>query len=473
MAAAITFDSDHTITVVEFTEGTPCTFEDIYDADVGGGWGIVTKAGTKTYGIAGSLVVGDGTNACYLTDTKVAVTWEYAWAADEFALHMRTGSVTQMGELLNGYGDLGCAWFFKNQGGGEWWLGNNGENGDFLFYGGFLQALATSGNNGRLYSRSGPTWDFTDSYVVGFGRAILYISPILTRTTFFRANNNFYSGVTTTDVTSINGGNDIRLSNQRVAFQVTNLICLPNPGSVAFANREECLMYFINPDSSSYNVTWGSDTDPANNINYVFTFNLNVLDVDGNAIESASVTVKDASGNNVAIVDSTANMNHSSFDSTQTNMNVTANTLENGDVIYVQGEFMLITAGGGTGTLTVTRAYYGTGYEGTSHSSTSDIYKVVDSLTTDASGDISEQLILYRKHRNDNGSETTTTFDPHTVTVTKAGYVSKTIKYTMDRKREEVETLEQEVSWISPEGKHILKNLDPTNSQNKYKWIKT
>jgi hypothetical protein len=61
--------------------------------------------------------------------------------------------------------------------------------------------------------------------------------------------------------------------------------------------------------------------------------------------------------------------------------------------------------------------------------------------TTDGSGDISTPLIYQTAH-NDHGSGSWTTNTPHTVTITKTGYQTKTIKYTMDRKREEIEVLE-------------------------------
>jgi|GEM_PF-6359311 len=71
---------------------------------------------------------------------------------------------------------------------------------------------------------------------------------------------------------------------------------------------------------------------------------------------------------------------------------------------------------------------------------------------TDASGDIAQQELVYKiytggtlfneTYRQYNPDDVTTIM-PHTVTITKAGYASKTIIYTMDRKREDVETLEK------------------------------
>jgi len=56
-------------------------------------------------------------------------------------------------------------------------------------------------------------------------------------------------------------------------------------------------------------------------------------------------------------------------------------------------------------------------------------------------------------------------YNPYTVTISKPGYQTKTLKLTMDRKREEVEVLEKEVPIYIGKGK-VLVNIDPKNSQN-------
>jgi len=68
----------------------------------------------------------------------------------------------------------------------------------------------------------------------------------------------------------------------------------------------------------------------------------------------------------------------------------------------------------------------------------------VFSDTTDANGDISEQIVTWYKGSWTPGVREISweNFTPHTVTISKTGYKTKVIKYTMDRKREEVEVLE-------------------------------
>jgi hypothetical protein len=54
---------------------------------------------------------------------------------------------------------------------------------------------------------------------------------------------------------------------------------------------------------------------------------------------------------------------------------------------------------------------------------------------------------------------------PHTITITKSGYQTKTMVLTMDRKREEVVVLEKQVETIVAKGKVAI-NTEPENSQS-------
>lgn len=66
---------------------------------------------------------------------------------------------------------------------------------------------------------------------------------------------------------------------------------------------------------------------------------------------------------------------------------------------------------------------------------------------TDASGDIAQQQITQLTHTTTTAPWHIVSFDdfisktPHTVTISKAGYATRVMKYTMDRKREEIEKL--------------------------------
>jgi len=68
----------------------------------------------------------------------------------------------------------------------------------------------------------------------------------------------------------------------------------------------------------------------------------------------------------------------------------------------------------------------------------------VFNVVTDASGDIVEQIITYGYYSQPTGNVLQPAgggYSPHTVTLSLAGYITRTIVYTMDRQREEIEEL--------------------------------
>jgi len=65
----------NTITVTNYTESNPCTFEDIYQADVSNGWGVVHKQNDDQYFFEASLTIGDGSNSTYFVDTSKQITF--------------------------------------------------------------------------------------------------------------------------------------------------------------------------------------------------------------------------------------------------------------------------------------------------------------------------------------------------------------------------------------------------------------
>lgn len=66
---AITYNAGtNTITVTGYTEATPCNFTDIYNADVAGGWGKVTRQCTNQFCFAAGLKIGDGSTTTWFAD---------------------------------------------------------------------------------------------------------------------------------------------------------------------------------------------------------------------------------------------------------------------------------------------------------------------------------------------------------------------------------------------------------------------
>jgi len=91
----ITYD-DNTITVVGGTEDSPYTFEDIYQADVSNGWGVVSKQGDNQYEFRCKLQIGDGTNETWLIDVNKMI-----YECVDIFLYIKKYGHVRLGKVLN------------------------------------------------------------------------------------------------------------------------------------------------------------------------------------------------------------------------------------------------------------------------------------------------------------------------------------------------------------------------------------
>jgi len=181
------------------------------------------------------------------------------------------------------------------------------------------------------------------------------------------------------------------------------------------------------------------------NYSFYYSLSLKVQDVDGVAISGATVSIKDINASEVE--SKTSNTDGFVFEEDITVTSATTTTITDNskswDTDEHGGKEIYISSGDNTGMTLVVQ------------SNTSDTL-TVKTMKTACSADDRLGLKIYLlgatvTHKEGSGQgagltrTTWTEKSPHTVTVTKADYASKTIKYTMDRKREEV-------LLLSPEG---------------------
>lgn len=109
MAPSIIYTAGtNTIRVNAFTEETPCTSSDVYDADVAGGWGVVTKQGNNQYRYDAILEIGDGVVPTYFADENQQIL--FSSTPQQFLNiqengHFRLGKVVDATEKLS---ERGC-----------------------------------------------------------------------------------------------------------------------------------------------------------------------------------------------------------------------------------------------------------------------------------------------------------------------------------------------------------------------------
>lgn len=93
----------NTITVTGYTEATPCTFLDLYNADVAGGWGVITRQCTVQYCLSCKIVIGDGSTATYFCDKLIQIVFVDGIASSHYEklIEVKDNAYLTFGEIHN------------------------------------------------------------------------------------------------------------------------------------------------------------------------------------------------------------------------------------------------------------------------------------------------------------------------------------------------------------------------------------
>ena len=98
--------SGGTITVCNGTSGTPLTFADMHDADVAGGWGVITEvAENGSYTVSCNINFGDGTESTYFRSS-----FEQIYFTDDKSFTVKNNATLQIGKKQGDWGYAGSAW---------------------------------------------------------------------------------------------------------------------------------------------------------------------------------------------------------------------------------------------------------------------------------------------------------------------------------------------------------------------------
>jgi hypothetical protein len=109
----------NTITVTGYTEATPCTFLDIWNADQGGGWGVVSKQGDDQFMFDCRIIIGDGSTETWFADTKKQVTFSSlaTTANGQNLFYVESNAHFRLGELVDAASKttrMGCSVLWIN-----------------------------------------------------------------------------------------------------------------------------------------------------------------------------------------------------------------------------------------------------------------------------------------------------------------------------------------------------------------------
>jgi len=114
----ITYDAGtNIVTVTGYTEAVPCNFTDIYNADVSGSWGVVTRQCTNQFCFNAKLQIGDGTTATHFMDKDVQVSFvaSITTAHNQTVFSIKNNAYLTLGHLISGsQTDNSCTFILKS-----------------------------------------------------------------------------------------------------------------------------------------------------------------------------------------------------------------------------------------------------------------------------------------------------------------------------------------------------------------------
>ena len=293
----ITFDGV-TITVVGGTESSPYTFEDIYQADVSNGWGVVSKQGDNQYHFTCILKIGDGNTGTWLADTNKEISFTGLLAGFD----VKDGGHFRLGEIIDEADRTtsgGCYLYLASP---------YGYNMIRLYGSGTLE-LFSSTLNGNADIKIEMNSD--ESRISIWNSLLLHTYTSanggMAKADLCRVTVQQTSGI----LLNFLYGNDISITDSDVGLRLSDVVSPLTVANVKIINETTSIscswvttnVYIINTECK-WTLEW---VESSGRIHRQYTFNLRVIDEAGNPISNAKVRMHDKDGN--LVFEETTDMN--------------------------------------------------------------------------------------------------------------------------------------------------------------------
>jgi len=270
------------------SSSNPCTFEDIYQADVNGGWGVVNKQDDNQYEITCGLQIGNGTTETWLIDTnkEVSFTGLVAGFDVEDKGHFRLGEII---DEANRTTTNGCYLYLASP---------YGYNMIRLYGSGTLELFSSTlnGNDDIKIEMN------SDGNRINIWNSLLlhtYTSANngIAKADLYRVTVQQTSGI----LLNFLYGNDISITDSDVGLELSNVVSPLTVTNVRMINEATSIscswvdanVYIINTECK-WTFEWVSSSGK---VYRQYTFNLKVVDAEGNPIPDARVKIWDNAGN--------------------------------------------------------------------------------------------------------------------------------------------------------------------------------
>lgn len=301
----IVSNRDRGITVTGYSTGTPCTIQDIYNADVAGGWGICSKNGDTQYRIRTNLFVGDSTSTDNRRLSAAGVSSYFSLLDVSLTIDgvlNNSGGVFKIGELAD---EIKCTTRKTAT--------LNMTQLDVII-GAFYACSGSYYVYGSLVYRLSSDVPIIEAINSTFYNCSSLSSYQWSKSRFQRCNllsNGFGTGLMLTYPATIK---DVVL-NMYYATRIwvggtTGPIDMEDPKFVdcpyilqvqGSSTTTERIVNYINAETDSWNIYWAIAAMNVS-VNRQYSFNLKIIDIDRNPVTGADVVLLDVNGTVVFLV---------------------------------------------------------------------------------------------------------------------------------------------------------------------------
>lgn len=305
---AITYNAGtNTIQITGYTEGTPANFTDIYNADVAGGWGKVTRQCANQFCFNCYLHIGDGSTATWFADKGKAVFWQELGVTWERYIQVTSNAHFRLGVLINDTKKStreGCSISTAPISNSKRLICGIGDTADIQVYSSMIGGYS----NQRVQAFDGELASFP---------TVKVYNTILNNASIYAVNLNLYNVTITGDRTIASTFGVIKVTGDVDVLNLFNLyypIYTTSDSTDTYKNvvakdyttlfvASGGTMTIINGDLDVWTFGWGSRPSPICYRKY--ELDLKVIDKDNVAINGATVKIWDKDSN--LIVDTTTN----------------------------------------------------------------------------------------------------------------------------------------------------------------------
>ena len=284
---AITYDSGtNIITITGYTEAVPCNFTDIYNADVAGSWGVVTRQCTNQFCINCKIVIGNGSTVTWLASEEEHLIFTSA-PINECIIYIDANAHLRFGKLEGGKRtSKGSSILYTYNA----YSGMRGNTGSYLelyssnlvstlnrFHMGWISNFTmfnnVFGHNIELATLQCTYLDIYNLNLQKSSYGINYPRGTWDKILFSDVVNNIY----------------IATSPNTMVFK--NITMLNNTYLAYINNSVTNDLYLINPIVDNWTISWNGTSSKV--VYRQYEFDLTVVDIAGSGVDTAKVKIWD------------------------------------------------------------------------------------------------------------------------------------------------------------------------------------